>query len=747
MSRSKKDKNKKALKAGLVVHPAVKWVMLIYFCSGVCSLMDEVVWVRLLKLTLGNTAYASCIVVSMFMAGLALGALIMGRYSDQVQRPLRLYVILELCATVSALLLPLALRFADQAYRWFFLAYRPSGTELLLLQVIVSAMILLVPAMVMGSTFPLLGRYVTNLSSMVGRLVGRLYTLNMLGATLGCFLAGFIFIRIAGVMGTVYIAAGINMLVAFSGWILSRSGVHLGRKTIEPPTDDQYGSDIGKEATRTKSYVLMFAFFISGLISIGYELIWMRSIVIPLGGYTYVFSGVLTVYLLGNVIGAGIGSRLSKRLKYAGAGFGVSLSCLGLLGIAYVWWLSILHFKISSKVISFVFGGNLDTAGVVDIGSPLIYCTFLFLLPAIMMGIGFPLALQAWSNYRHKVGQSTGTVYGINTIGAVIGGIVTGFLLIPLLGIQISITVLGLLGIWLGLLMVQMYWSNIKVATRSVHFLIAAGLTVTAVVQPFDLFTSRIASTPDSETITVLEGVTTTVSVKKDSRGNLILYSDGVAIAGDGDDFHRSAQKVLGNLGVLLHTDANNILSIGFGCGETTASLAQHNPELIDCVEIAPEVVQTALEFFGHINLAENLGQYVNMKYLDGKNYLHLTDNRYDLIINGADIPAYSGSAPLFATEHFQNASDHLNPGGLFMTKLHLASISKSSFDSILGTFTETYPYVTIWFPTNQPTSFFYLVGSSKKQLFSPEYIDSALQKQGVRESVAYLNLDTSQDV
>ena len=72
----------------------VNWIMLIYFCSGLCSLIDEVVWVRLLKLTLGNTVYASSIVVSMFMGGLAIGALIMARFADRVKKRLRLYCIL-----------------------------------------------------------------------------------------------------------------------------------------------------------------------------------------------------------------------------------------------------------------------------------------------------------------------------------------------------------------------------------------------------------------------------------------------------------------------------------------------------------------------------------------------------------------------------------------------------------------------------------------------------------------------------
>ncbi len=120
MRRKIKKKHTRDDKAIVTKRIGITSVMLIYFCSGACSLIDEVVWVRLLKLTLGNTVYASSIVVSMFMAGLALGALIMSRYADRVGRQLRLYALLEVLVTISALLMPWSLRLADGAYHWFF---------------------------------------------------------------------------------------------------------------------------------------------------------------------------------------------------------------------------------------------------------------------------------------------------------------------------------------------------------------------------------------------------------------------------------------------------------------------------------------------------------------------------------------------------------------------------------------------------------------------------------------------------
>ncbi len=471
----------------------------------------------------------------------------------------------------------------------------------------------------------------------------------------------------------------------------------------------------------------------------------MRSIVIPIGGYTYVFSAVLTIYLLGNVVGAGIGSWLSKRLVSPATGFGISLTCVGLFGIVHIPWLGTWHLDLGPQLLEALFGGLRRTFSFQAMGLPLFYSTLLFFIPSLTMGVGFPLALQAWSNYVGKVGQTTGTVYGANTIGSVLGGVMTGFVLIPLLGAQVAITVLGLAGILLGGALIQLFAPCLTRLQRAGILALAVGLTITTIFIPSDLFERRIVSTPGDVTLAAREGVTTTVAVKRTADGTLILTSDGVHVAGDG--LHRSAQKMLGHLGVLLNTTASDVLTVGFGSGETSDCLARHGLNCIDCVEIAPELVEVALEYFGHLNLGAELDHHVRMIYMDAKNYLHLTDRKYDIIINDADIPSYAGSAPIFAREHFQSAADHLNPGGLFITKLHLTGISLSSFDSILGTLLQVFPYTTVWFPTTKAFSFFYLVGAQQEQMFSPRYVEGELSKEGVRESVAYLNYSSSHDL
>lgn len=732
---------------------SVNCVMLVYFASGLCSLIDEVVWVRLMKLTLGNTVYATSIVVSVFMAGLALGALIMGRYCDLFRKHLRLYALLEALITILALSLPWALKAADSIYVRFYRTYHPAQTQLLIVQTIISALILLAPTVLMGSTLPLVGRFVTALEREAGHLVGRLYAINTLGAAVGCLLAGFVLIRAFGVMGTLYIAAGLNLLVALGGWFLSRfSGVTIKQQDAAAATGYTEEVVAEKEADG-RFYLLILAFFTSGLISIGYELLWMRSIIHLLGGFTYVFSAVLTVYLLGNVIGAGIGSSLAKRLKVPAAGFAVTLSLLGLCGTFYLPLLVLW----TSKVLPSVNRAAEEISKLVPVSSPyminpLVQSVCLFMVPAVIMGIGFPIALQAWANHLHKVGRSTGAAYGANTIGAVTGGVVTGFVLIPLLGLQSSITALGLTGIWLAGVMWLLFTRGSSIVRRSALLCTAVVLTILTATTPSNLFNTVVGISPlippDYNLVFVEEGLTTTVSLHRDSTdGDLHMYSSGQSIAGD-DYVARGDQKMLGHLGVLLDSDAKKVLSVGFGSGETTACLAQHNLQRLDCVEIAPEIVDVALKFFSHINLGSRLNSKVNMIFMDAKNYIHLTDNSYDVIINDSIHPReFAENASLYTREYFQSARGRLNKNGMIISWLPTYNMSPSVFDSIIGTLMDVFPHVTIWYLTPHPAPLVLIVGSEQQQYFSPKHMENEMLNEDIRSSLSKLNIQNSMDV
>ncbi len=731
----------------------VNILVLIYLGSGLCSLIDEVVWLRLLKLIIGNTVYASSVVVSVFMGGLAIGAALCGRYCDRFRKPLRAYALIELAITATALLSPAALRLADTFYVWLWRSYAPSQNVLIFWQVLLSAVILLVPTILMGSTLPLLARFVTSVDRESGSLVGRLYALNTFGAAVGTFLAGFVLIRTVGVMGTLYTAAILNVCVAGGGYLLYR----MQRTRVQAIADSALRISDSSDAPNPQSpglTLLAFAFFVSGLACIGYEILWMRSIIHSIGTFTYVFSAVLAVYLAGNALGTIIGSRVVRTLRNPAATYAGTLFLLGTAGVLYIPWLDVCNYHILPWVAA---QPELFTAGAIvplRMLDPLIQCTILFLLPSMVMGFGFPLMVQAWVNRAHAVGRSTGFSYSVNTIGAVLGGLVTGFVLIPQLGLQRSIISLGLVVVWVAALLwfVFLPVTTRKWMMRIVLPLAAVFVSLCAQYTPHDLFLRSVALSGrpfGHELVAMREGVNTTVSIHQDPKlGALYLYASGRIVAGTSQGF-RGDQKMLGHFPVLLDPYAQCTLSVGFGTGESTACLAMHGLRRIDVAEIAPEVVPIANKYFREINLGDKVGQYANLIYMDARNYLHLTEQKYDVIMSdctGMTLFAENGS--LFTRDYFECAKAHLNKHGLFMSWIDTYMTESAPIvNSVIGTVMDVFPHVTLWCPTPEPATFFVIVGSQEEQDFSIQHILNEFRKPAVSESMAKITMNDAADV
>ncbi len=726
----------------------VGWVLALFFGSGLCSLIDQVVWVRLLKLTFGNTVYASSVVVSVFLGGLALGAVLMGRYADRLRDRLGWYAALEVVAAISALAVPVALGLADSLYVWFFRSQSPGRGALLAVQVVVSAAVLLVPTLAMGSTLPLLARHVAATEQDAGRLVGRLYAVNTLGAAAGCALAGFVLVRWLGVWGALYTAAALN-----AGVVLA--ALALRRRAPRAPEVEVCGAQVEPAASTPESrvafFLLLAALFTSGFVSIGYEIGWIRSVMFLLGGDTYVFSSVLTVYLLGNVLGAAIGSRIAPRLARPAAGFAVTLLLLGVSGVAYMPALVAWAGEALGPLTGFAERAEKVVPVSKVLIGPVAHSLSLFLVPAIVMGLGFPLALQAWAARVRLVGRSTGAAYGANTVGAVLGGIVTGFVLIPSFGVQISVTTLGLGAAWVatGLWVASCRPARLR---RAVVPLLALGLSCAALFLPGNLLRQVMSRSPwfssALETIDVREGVTTTVTVHRNRvRGTLHLYASGQAIAGDTFAL-RGDQKALGHFGPLLHPHARRVLSVGFGSGETTRCLSYHDLERIDCVEIAPEVVATSVAHFPHLNLGPRLDDEVHFVFMDAKNYLHLTGETYDVIVNDSIHPRnFSENASLYGREYFAAARSRLADDGLFVSWLPTYHMSIGMFDSILGTLTDVFPHVSVWYLTQHWAPLLVLVASDAPQQFDAAGIQARLEDPEVRDSLAVIGIQDAMDL
>ena len=698
-SREKIEGNKKPLV------PYRKILFVLFLASGMCGLIYEVVWMRMLTVVFGNTVLATSTVLAVFMAGLALGSYSFGRIVDRRGDVLRLYAFLELGIGAYALILPLLLSAVTPLYVWIYRTYGTGHDVLGMIRFVVSFGLLLLPTICMGATLPVLTRYFIMSRNRIGKDVGLLYGLNTFGAVIGCFAAGFILIERLGVRQTVCCAAAINILIGIFVLFL---------RTRERGTGTS-GEVIHEEKTPgrvSSSGTLMFVligFALSGLAALAYEVLWTRSLVYVMATDTYSFSAMLTTFLFGLAVGSLIASRFADRKVNLILAFGLLEVAIGLLAVVGI------------PIMAVLMGLNehMWRAGSFEAGWTLraeIYFVDTFLvmfLPATLMGMTFPLVTKIFTPDIQKRGRSIGSVYAANTVGAIGGSFAGGFILIPFLGIQRSIALAaslnGLVGIGLLLLSKDRKLKFVKMAA----IFAAVVIIVAAFSLPHDIISKLFAEKKKGfDLVYFREGITTTTTVHEDTlTGELLLATNGISVAGT-DFMLTTTQRIQGHLPLLLHKKPRTVLTVGFGSGETSWVITTHGVEKVDCVEISPEVVEAA-RFFTEINHNILDNPIFTPIIMDGKNYVLMTETYYDVIMNDSIHPALAGNGSLYAKEYFTTCRDRLKPGGLMSSWIPLFGLSELDFKILLKTFQDVFPFTTLWYGTNCLNRHALLVGSS----------------------------------
>ncbi len=181
-------------------------VLAAFFLSGLAGLMHQVVWAKLLVQLLGSTASAQATVLAVFMGGLALGAVAIGRRVDRVGQPLRTYAALEFAIAAYCMLLPLLVAVAGEGYVGLATRFFDALGTKALLRVALAFLVVLVPAVMMGGTLSALARHLIGSPEETQREVGSLYSLNSFGAVLGAALAGFVALPHLGIHGSLAVA-------------------------------------------------------------------------------------------------------------------------------------------------------------------------------------------------------------------------------------------------------------------------------------------------------------------------------------------------------------------------------------------------------------------------------------------------------------------------------------------------------------------------------------------------------------
>ena len=663
----------------------------LFALSGACALVYEVLWTKYLSLTFGTTMVAVSIVAATFMGGLALGSYLLGRYADQESNLLRVYAWLELGIALTALLFPPTLIAVEKFYIWLHHATAAQWDISNILHLIFSAALLLPPTICMGGTFPLMCRYFARKKS--GGQIGRLYALNTLGATLGAFLAGYLLIPTFGLSMTGYLAIGGNLLVAAGTfWLAGQYG--------ETQIQDVSKATRPEEPLRASEHrPILIAIGMVGGFSLAYEMLWTRVLLLFLGNTTYAFSLMLSAYLIGIALGGALYARWVKPERNERQLFVLLSIMMGVAIFATVPFYDQLAYLFQQA-------HNLSGENWwILSGLSFAIVMAIMLIPTVLSGSLLPAAVAIIDPGRGRTGEGVGLVVLHNTVGAVIGSLLAGVVLVPFLGILGSFRLLAIANVSIGMFLCFHYKEHLKAAWR-IPALAAVGILISFYPADWDekLMNSGVyvyapkyrqsggldAVLSKERILDVVEGRDTTVAVFENIGGsNRFFTVNGKTDGGTGRDM--ATQLLVGHLPLLLHPNPQEVMVIGLGTGITLRGMASHPVERIDCVEISEEVVATVKWFEEANGNALNHPKqrlYVN----DGRNMLLIEPKQYDVIVSEPSNPWQTGNANLFTADFYQLASKRLKQQGLFCQWIGLYDITPDNLRTLFNTFLKEFP-------------------------------------------------------
>jgi spermidine synthase len=691
-----------------------------FFLSGASGLILEMLWTRMLTLVFGSTTLAVSTVLTAFMGGLGLGSYLAGKLADRMKNPLRAYALCEASIGVYALLVPLVISFYPALNRWLWTAFGDRYVLLSTLRFVASAGLLLLPTTLMGATLPILARHFVQHPwelRRVGVRIGTLYSVNLFGAVAGSFLAGFVFLPQFGLRWTNVTAAAFNLTLA--------AAVLVGRRLMPPAAERVPGMDelldqaavegtIAAQALPPQPIVdararrvALGAFVVSGATAMTLQVLWTRALAVLIGSSIFSFTLILLAFLIGLGIGSAVFGRLCQRTAHP------------------VQWLGALHLGIAAMVgvsylctdrIPFVFTWLLrSTSFSVD---TILICQFILacvtVLPAtILMGGIFPLTIRIASVRLESVGRDIGNAYALNTVGAIIGSFVSGFVVLPRLGLQRGIyaAVLGGLMLAAALLAVAPQLSRARRAAGvgAAFALAALGLLLPRwnlvtfssgffrVSIAREYISRQIHKKPwqDPKLVFYEDGMATTVTVDQWGK-TFSLKNNGKVDASNDSDM--ATQIIVGLLPLLLYKGEAppKVALVGYGSGVTAGAITQYPIASLEVVELESAIYR-ASRFFENDNHRPLANPKVTARVGDGRNFLTQRRDPFDVIVSQPSNPWLTGVSNLFTREYFRDVRARLSPGGIFCQWAQLYEMSPWNIKTIYRTVREEFPYVYVF--------------------------------------------------
>lgn len=668
-----------------------------FFLSGMSGLMYQIVWVRMLTRYLGSTTSATAVVLCVFMGGLALGAFLGGKIADRIRIRLYGYVIIEIGIAFISLLSSFAIiSNLGGIYVDFYHFFGESYIYLTSARIIFSILCLLPPTILMGATLPVLVAFITHRNFHFQYSIGRLYSVNTFGAVFGVLITGFFLIGAIGEKSSLLVAAFLNIIAAFIAFQLDLNLKKDGNIS-------QMSSQAIEETSVPFAYPIRIRFwsritiFASGFTALAYEILWTRLLVLPLKTSIYAFSFMLGVFLIGIAIGSWCSTRSTASKNRPVSIFAFIEVLIGFLTVA--------------GMLVFAFCGRISKGFTTDFFLGVMTCLVMVLPVAIAFGWQFPVAVRCCISNSNVPGKETGWAYSANTIGGILGSIMAGFIFIPSIGTSMTMVILGFFNILLGCIL---FWVS-PVRERGYLPKVAILLAVVFVAMvikvdnPYKTIMHERAYRylgPDAQVYAFYEGIAGTTmpagSPKSDMARHLFVNGAGMTVL-------VSETKLMAHLPMVLVPDPKRVLVVCFGMGTTVRSASRFPASKIhvDAVDIVPRVFD-CFNYF-HADAEKVKAQKnINLYGEDGRNYLLVHNNLYDVITIDPAPPIYSaGTVNLYTREFLELCKSRINEHGV--VSLWLPGGPLSEVLMIMKTFVNVFPGASLWGGFDLPG--FYLIG------------------------------------
>ncbi len=672
----------------MVRTPGNRLLFAAIFISGASALIYQLIWVRLLGLVFGVSSFAVATVVAVFLLGLGLGGYFFGRWSEQARDPLRVYMYVELGIAATSLIAYFIIE-ALPVYRYLYeYAYNNLGFYgLSIARLLLSTLVLLPPVFLIGGTMPLLAKYFVRDSANLGSSFSKIYYLNTLGACVGALLTGFALVRYFGVIGTLMIAVGGNLLVA-----LMVSLIRRGPGTANAATGEQ----------RPYSYMLVFL-FLTGFISLGYELLWVRILSTYGLSTSQAFALILAGFLLGFSVGAWVVARQVDRRQDLEAWFSAVSIVTAFSGAIVL--LLFRQFETLTILLA-------DAMPMSQLMFGMVLAFTVSFVPAVFMGILFPLGVRIYARDIDRIGTKAGNTFFSNTLGCVLGSLLTGFVLIPFVGMWN--TTLLLINLSLLIALAFLLRSRRPAGAQWVSLLVVAVVANLLVFTDSKTFHAELkgrdlrTAAEGFDVIYYAEGLSGTVTAVE--RGNYRgLFVDGQNVSGT-DPVLLADSKMLAHVPLLLADEPEVALTVGYGTGTTSGSMLLYDVD-VHAVEIENKIIEAA-PLFSEINFASYADPGLNIVLDDARNYIATTDERFSVIVTDVTNLKYKRNPYLYTREYFEIMRDALSANGVAAAWLPVGGLSFSDLRTLIATFDSVFPNTTAWYFTQFPTHFIILTGT-----------------------------------